>query len=77
VSEQSVIAPRERLWKVPDVAGYLSVSESWVYLHVSQGDLPYKRIGGLLRFDSEAIRRFAAGEASSQAQVLLLRSNGA
>ena len=52
----------EKLWKVNDVAEYLGVSSSWVYLHAEAGDLPSLRIGGLRRFSPEAIRAYARGE---------------
>jgi excisionase family DNA binding protein len=76
MSEQGVATPRERLWKVADVVEYLGVSASWVYLHVSLGDLPYLRVGGLLRFSPEAVRRYALGEQQPQTKMVPLRSNG-
>lgn len=75
MSEQSVTANRDRLWKVQDVAEYLRVSASWVYLHVSLGDLPYLRVGGLLRFDPDAVRRYTKGEHSTP-EVVSLRPRG-
>ena len=62
-----------RLWKVADVAEYLGVSESWVYLHVSQGDLPYLRVGGLLRFQPADVERYARGENVTGAAVVPMR----
>jgi excisionase family DNA binding protein len=44
------------LWDVNDVARYLRVSKSWVYHRAEAGLLPYRRIGGLLRFEPERIR---------------------
>ena len=50
---------RDGLWDANDVARYLKVSRSWVYHRAEAGQLPHLRIGGLLRFDSEAVRVFA------------------
>lgn len=51
----------DRLWDANDVAAYLKVSRSWVYHRAEAGELPSLRIGGLLRFEPEAIRSFARG----------------
>jgi hypothetical protein len=40
----------------------LKVSRSWVYQQSEAGILPYLRIGSLLRFEPDVIRRFARGE---------------
>jgi excisionase family DNA binding protein len=48
----------DELWDVNDVARYLKVSKSWVYHRAEAGLLPYRRIGGLLRFEPERIRSF-------------------
>ena len=52
----------ECLWTAVQVGAYLNVSRSWVYLHAEAGTLPSLRIGGLRRFDPEAIRAYARGE---------------
>jgi excisionase family DNA binding protein len=52
----------EALWRVEDVAKFLSLSESWVYKSAADGSLPSVRIGAALRFDPEQIRKFAKGE---------------
>lgn len=52
------------LWDVGDVARYLKVSRSWVYHRAEAGGFPLRRVGGLLRFDPEAVKAFARGEAS-------------
>lgn len=54
-------SPFESLWTVADVAGYLKASRSWVYQKAEAGLLPSMRIGGLLRFDPEAVRAWAHG----------------
>jgi excisionase family DNA binding protein len=52
-------SPLDGLWDANDVARYLKVSRSWVYHRAEAGQLPHRRIGGLLRFDADAIRAFA------------------
>jgi excisionase family DNA binding protein len=51
----------ERLWTAADVASFLRVSRSWVYHRAESGDLPYLRIGALLRFEPEQIKAYARG----------------
>jgi excisionase family DNA binding protein len=68
--------PPARLWKVADVAAFLGVSESWVRLHVRQGDLPFCRVGGLLRFYASDIEAYARGAAVRIADVIPLRKAG-
>jgi excisionase family DNA binding protein len=67
---------REKLWTVADVADYLGVSVSWVYLHASKGDLPYLRVGGLLRFQPAAVQGYALGERQPLAAVMSIRPKG-
>jgi excisionase family DNA binding protein len=55
-------AEKQGLWNAKDVAEYLKVSRSWVYHQAEAALLPCLRIGSLLRFESETIRRFARGE---------------
>ena len=52
----------EPLWDAKDVAAYLKASLKWVYLHASKGTLPCCHVGGLRRFEPEAIRAWARGE---------------
>jgi excisionase family DNA binding protein len=52
----------ESLWDANDVARYLRASRSWVYHRAESGELPCLRIGGLLRFEPEAVRAYARGE---------------
>lgn len=70
---ETTLAGGERLWTVQDVAHYLGVSVSWVYQHVAAGDLPYRRIGGLVRFFPDDVRAYARGERPGGAPVLPLR----
>jgi excisionase family DNA binding protein len=59
----------EGLWTARDVAAFLNVSRSWVYLRAAAGDLPTQRVGSLLRFEPEAIRAYARGERQGLAKV--------
>ncbi|RYZ03018.1 MAG: DNA-binding protein [Myxococcales bacterium] len=63
----------ETLWTVNDVVRYLKVSRSWVYHRAEAGLLPCLRVGGLLRFDPQAIHAFARGEPRQTWRVLPLR----
>lgn len=62
--------PFESLWDAKDVALFLKVSRSWVYQKAEAGDLPYLRVGGLVRFEPEAIRAWARGVHSPAPRVL-------
>ncbi len=48
------------LWSATEVARYLKTSKSWVYGSSASGLLPYRKIGGLLRFDPNEIRSWSA-----------------
>jgi excisionase family DNA binding protein len=61
----------ESLWTARDVAAFLRVSRSWVYLHAEAGTLPSVRIGGLRRFVPAAIRTYATGERDGASVVPL------
>lgn len=50
---------RDRLWSARDVARYLHVSVAWVYRAAEHRELPYRRIGALLRFAPEEIVDYA------------------
>lgn len=62
-----------RLWDAQDVARYLKVSRSWVYHRAESGELPCLKIGGLLRFDPQAIHAFARGVPTYGARVVPFR----
>lgn len=69
-----MIAPAvEPLWKVADVACFLSMSDSWVYKEAEAGRLPCLRLGAALRFRPEAIRRWLE-QASAPSNVARLRT---
>jgi len=72
-------APEGALWDAIDVAAYLKTSRSWVYQRAEAGLLPKLRVGGLLRFDPEAIKAWTRGEQIQQptgARVVPLRREG-
>ncbi|MFT3714048.1 MAG: helix-turn-helix domain-containing protein [Archangium sp.] len=48
----------DRIWRVSEVAQYLSMSVSWVYKAAEAGEIPCFRIGASLRFSSRAIKKF-------------------
>lgn len=56
----------EALWKVADVARFLSVSTSWVYKEAEAGRLPCVRLGANLRFQPIAIRQYLEWLCSSK-----------
>jgi excisionase family DNA binding protein len=63
----------EGLWDAKDVAAFLKVSRSWVYLHAEGGKLPSVRIGGLRRFVPAQIRVWALGGAGGDVVPLAAR----
>jgi excisionase family DNA binding protein len=64
--------PVESLWDAENVALFLKVSRSWVYQKTAAGVLPCLRIGGLVRFEPEAIRAWARGESLPAARIVPL-----
>jgi len=58
-NEQRTTNIHEALMTVKDVAAYFKVSRSWVYQHAASGQLPYRKIGGNLRFIPSEIREWA------------------
>jgi excisionase family DNA binding protein len=63
------------LWTWREVARALKASRSWVYSKAARGELPSLRVGGMLRFDPAAIRRFATTPAQG-GTVVPLRNPG-
>jgi predicted DNA-binding transcriptional regulator AlpA len=49
----------ENLWDVARAAGFFGMSKSWVYREAEGGNLPYRRIGGRLRFVPAELRAWA------------------
>lgn len=67
------IASTATLWDAQDVARFLKVSRSWVYHRAEAGGLPCLRIGGMLRFDPQAVQAFAQGAHLRGARVVPFR----
>lgn len=63
----------EPLWKVQDVARFLSMSVSWVYKEAEAGRLPCVRIGAALRFRPDEIRAFLERLRAPRGSVVALR----
>src|SRR5258706_13000337 len=40
---------RNRLWDAREAANFLKVSRSWIYARVERDEMPYIRVGGLIR----------------------------
>jgi len=59
----------DTLWDARDVARYLKASRSWVYQKAEAGLLPSLRIGGLLRFEPEAVRAWSRGASAGAAAL--------
>jgi excisionase family DNA binding protein len=55
-SDEASSLAEDSLWDANDVARFLKASRSWVYQQAQAGRLPCVKIGGLLRFDPNAIR---------------------
>ena len=64
----------EALWTVHQVAAYLRASRSLVYQKAASGELPSRKVFGMLRFDPHAIRVFALGEKPPSGGVIDIRS---
>ncbi len=47
-----------KLWDAADVAAYMKVSRSWIYMRVEAGLIPHIRIGNLIRFEPETLKEF-------------------
>jgi len=57
---EKVVEGSEPLWDVRDVSRYLRASRSWIYKAAERGHLPTVRVGALLRFVPEDIRRYVS-----------------
>lgn len=64
--------PVEPLWDAKDVATFLKASRSWVYLKTNSGELPHRRMGGLIRYEPEVIKAYARGELKPSGRVVSL-----
>lgn len=71
-----VLSDDEKMWTAQQVAEFLQASRSWVYARAEAAEIPCIRIGGLLRFDPETIRRFARGEIANPGRVIAIARRG-
>ncbi len=51
----------QMLLTVKEVSGWLNVKQSTLYLWVSQNRIPYRRLNGLIRFETPAIQAWLDG----------------
>ena len=70
MSGEPVTAETFPLWDANQVAEMMGVSRSWVYQRAEMGLLPHVRIGGLLRFEPAAIRKFVRQDRLSATEVI-------
>jgi excisionase family DNA binding protein len=50
---------RNPLWDAREAASFLKVSRSWIYARVERDEMPYIRVGGLIRFVPSRLRDWA------------------
>lgn len=65
----------QTLWTATDVAAFAKTSKSWVYQKAAAGLLPCLKLGGLLRFDPLAIKRFFLSGSHAERKVIPLNPN--
>ncbi len=61
---------QEMLWDANQAAEFMNVSRSWVYQRAEAGLLPHVRLGGLVRFEPAAIRKFLRHDRLSATHVI-------
>lgn len=62
----------DTLWTADDVATFSKTSRSWVYQKAAAGLLPCLKVGGLLRFDPAAIKKFFLNGGTAERKVIPL-----
>lgn len=68
--DPATAAEAPELWTVHQVAEFLQCSESDVYRKAEAGQIPRLKLGGKVRFDPDAVRAYARGEAAPAARVV-------
>ena len=48
----------ERLMTIEEVADFLQVKKNTIYKKIQRGQIPYIKMGGLLRFDPQQIEAY-------------------
>lgn len=61
---------------IRDAAAFLGLSESTIRRRIKTGDIPYQRIGALIRIDLGALRPKSPDEISEMAHLARSNSNG-
>lgn len=64
----------DSLWTADDVAAWAKVSRSWVYQKSAAALLPCLKVGGLLRFDQAAIKKFFLSGGVAERKVIPLNN---
>jgi excisionase family DNA binding protein len=68
--QAEVVNEEASLWTVEQTAKFLGVSHSWVYRRAEAGLLPHLRIGPLLRFEPDTLRKFVRRNRVSETNVI-------
>ena len=63
-----IVAERTQLMTVPDVAERCNISAVTVRRLVHNGDLPYIRVGGQLRFDRDQLEEWLTANRGDKSQ---------
>jgi predicted DNA-binding transcriptional regulator AlpA len=63
------------LWRVADVARFLTMSPQWVYKQAELGALPCLRLGASLRFHPNEVRAWLDRQRATPGRVVPLRSS--
>ncbi|HZZ86682.1 MAG TPA: helix-turn-helix domain-containing protein [Anaeromyxobacteraceae bacterium] len=58
------------LWTAEDVARWAKTSRSWVYQHAAAGLIPCIKVGGLLRFEPQAVKKFFLSGGIAERKVI-------
>jgi excisionase family DNA binding protein len=61
----------EGLWTATEAAAYLRCSRSKVYQAAEAATMPSLRVGGHLRFEPEAVKRWTRGESQQESKDVL------
>lgn len=56
----------DKLWETQDVVDYLNIGTSTVYLWVKTRGLPCLKIGGVTRYDPEAVKQWVRDHANDE-----------
>jgi excisionase family DNA binding protein len=71
VSAHGTLATRRPLWTIDDAARYLRVSTRTIRRRVADGTIPAIRLGGLVRFNPDALASVASDALPAREAALL------